>query len=161
MSFKLSMLHNIIPTKSYSLVCSLFLTQGTPHAYPGVSQAIVSYFSILKLFQLSHNTWAWAMDIALWVEYNMMMGVTWRRQKGESLTSTLLVNGLWRYPSIDVNARSRDCHATEVVRAISVWKLKLKTKWVCIQLACSRRPRAFEEAHHRNIQAKFYNENSH
>ena len=33
-----------------------------------------------------------------------------------------------------------------------------ETKWVCIQLACSRRPRAFEEAHHWNIQAKFYNE---
>ena len=33
-----------------------------------------------------------------------------------------------------------------------------ETKWVCIQLACSRRPRAFEEAHYRNIQAKFYNE---
>ena len=33
-----------------------------------------------------------------------------------------------------------------------------ETKWVCIQLACSRRPRAFEEAHCCNIQAKFYNE---
>ena len=33
-----------------------------------------------------------------------------------------------------------------------------ETKWVCIQLACSRRPRVFEEAHHWNIQAKFYNE---
>ena len=33
-----------------------------------------------------------------------------------------------------------------------------ETKWVCIQLACSWRPRAFEDAHHRNIQAKFYNE---
>ena len=32
------------------------------------------------------------------------------------------------------------------------------TKWVCIQLACSRRPRALEEAHCWNIQAKFYNE---
>ena len=30
--------------------------------------------------------------------------------------------------------------------------------WVCIQLTCSRRPREFEEAHHWNIQAKFYNE---
>ena len=29
---------------------------------------------------------------------------------------------------------------------------------MCIQLACSRRPRAFEEAHCWNIQAKFYNE---
>ena len=34
----------------------------------------------------------------------------------------------------------------------------MKTKWVCIQLACSLRPHAFGEAHHRNIQAKFYNE---
>ena len=33
-----------------------------------------------------------------------------------------------------------------------------ETKWVCIQLACSRRPRALEEAHCWNIQAKFYNE---
>ena len=33
-----------------------------------------------------------------------------------------------------------------------------ETKWVCIQLACSRRPRAIEEAHRWNIQAKFYNE---
>ena len=56
MSFKILMLKNVIPTKSYSLVCSLFLTQGTPHAYPSVSQAIVSYFSILELFQPSRNT---------------------------------------------------------------------------------------------------------
>ena len=33
-----------------------------------------------------------------------------------------------------------------------------KLKWVRIQLACSRRSRAFEEAHCWNIQAKFYNE---
>ena len=33
-----------------------------------------------------------------------------------------------------------------------------ETKWVCIQLACSLRPRALEEAHCWNIQAKFYNE---
>ena len=44
MSFKISMLHKVIPTKSYSLVCSLFLTQGTPHAHPCVSQEIGSYF---------------------------------------------------------------------------------------------------------------------
>ena len=34
-----------------------------------------------------------------------------------------------------------------------------ETKWVCIQLACSWRPRELEEAHCWNIQAKFYNEN--
>ena len=32
-------------------------------------------------------------------------------KKGESLISTRLINGLWRCPSIDVNVRSRDCHA--------------------------------------------------
>ena len=31
-----------------------------------------------------------------------------------------LINGLWRCPSIDVNVRSRDCHATDALRAISV-----------------------------------------
>ena len=38
-------------------------------------------------------------------------------------------------------------------------KAQKETNWVCIQLPCSRRPPAFEEAHHWNIQAKFYNEN--
>ena len=37
------------------------------------------------------------------------------RQKGESITLTRLINGLWRCPSIDVNARSRDFHATDAL----------------------------------------------
>jgi len=49
-----------------------------------------------------------------------MIGVMWEDKKGESITSTRLVNGLWRCPSIDVDARSRDCHATDALRAISV-----------------------------------------
>ena len=36
-------------------------------------------------------------------------------KKGESLTSTWLINGLGRCPSIDVNARSRDCNATDAL----------------------------------------------
>ena len=36
-----------------------------------------------------------------------------KTKKGESLTSTRLINGLWRYPPIDVNVRSRDCNATD------------------------------------------------
>ena len=44
-----------------------------------------------------------------------MIGVMWEDKKGESLTSTRLINGLWRCPSIDVNARSRDCHATDAL----------------------------------------------
>ena len=47
-------------------------------------------------------------------------GCVEKTKKGESLTSTRLINGLWRCPSIDVNARSRDCHATDALRAISV-----------------------------------------
>ena len=43
-----------------------------------------------------------------------------KTKKGESLTSTRLINGLWRCPSIDVNARSRDSHAMDALRAISV-----------------------------------------
>ena len=38
----------------------------------------------------------------------------------ESLAPTRRINGLWRCPSIDINARSRDCHATDALRAISV-----------------------------------------
>ena len=38
-------------------------------------------------------------------------GFVEKTKKGESPTLTRLINGLWRCPSIDVNARSRDCHA--------------------------------------------------
>ena len=37
------------------------------------------------------------------------------KTKGESLTSTRLINELWRCSSIDFNARSRDCHATDAL----------------------------------------------
>ena len=36
-------------------------------------------------------------------------------KKGESLTLMRIINGLWRCPSIDVNVRSRDCHATNAL----------------------------------------------
>ena len=36
-------------------------------------------------------------------------------KKVESLTSMRLTNGLWRFPSIDINARSRDCHAMDAL----------------------------------------------
>ena len=41
-------------------------------------------------------------------------------KKEDSLASTRRINGLWRCPSIDVNARSRDCHGTDALRDISV-----------------------------------------
>ena len=51
----------------------------------------------------------------------MMIGVDIENtKKDEIITSTRLINGLWRCPSIDVNVRSRECHATDALRAISV-----------------------------------------
>ena len=53
--------------------------------------------------------------------HNTMGGIEYddggyvEKKKGESLTSMRLINGLWRFPSIDVNARSRDCHATDAL----------------------------------------------
>jgi hypothetical protein len=43
-----------------------------------------------------------------------------KSKKEDSLTPMRLINGLWRCPSIDVNARSMDYHATDALRAISV-----------------------------------------
>ena len=36
-----------------------------------------------------------------------------------------LINELWRCPSIDVNARSRDCHATDALELRMLNKRKL------------------------------------
>ena len=74
----------------------------------------------------------------------MMIGIMWENKKGESLTLTRLINGLWRCPSIDVNVRSRDCHATDALRAISVWKLNMETEWVCIKLYNEKFPLVYE-----------------
>ena len=48
------------------------------------------------------------------IEYNEG-GLCGEEKRGENLTSTRLINGLWRCPPIDVNARSRDCHATDAL----------------------------------------------
>ena len=42
-------------------------------------------------------------------------GYVEKTKKGEILTSTRLINGLWRCPPTDVNARSRNCHATDAL----------------------------------------------
>ena len=79
---------------------------------PMTSQAIVSYFSNLKLF----STFTQYMSVSH--GHNTIGGIDGgcgEDKKGESLTSTRLINGLWRCPPIDVNARSRDCHATDAL----------------------------------------------
>ena len=55
------------------------------------------------------------MDIALWVEQNIMMGVVWRRQKMRKSHIDAANQWAREIPSIDVNARSRDCHATDAL----------------------------------------------
>ena len=47
------------------------------------------------------------------IEYND--GGYVEKTKKEKVSSTRLINGLWRCPSIDVNVRSRDCHATDAL----------------------------------------------
>ena len=79
------------------------------------SQAIVSYFSNLKLF----STFTQYMSMSH--GYSTMGGIEYddggcgEDKKGESLILTRIINGLWRCPSIDVNMRSRDCHATDAL----------------------------------------------
>ena len=48
------------------------------------------------------------------IEYNDRDNVE-KTKKRESLTPTRLINDLGRCPSIDVNARSRDCHAMDAL----------------------------------------------
>ena len=104
MSFKISMFPNVISTKSYSLLCSLFLTQGTPHVYPCVSQAIGSYFLTRFSFFNPHAIH----ERKPWTEHYGWNRIWWWRlcgedKKGESLTSTRHINRLWRCPLIDIN----------------------------------------------------------
>ena len=47
------------------------------------------------------------------IEYND--GDCVEKTKREGLTLTRIINGLWRCPSIDVNMRSRDCHAIDAL----------------------------------------------
>ena len=42
-------------------------------------------------------------------------GLSGEDKKGEILTLTRLINRLWRCPSIDVDVRSRDCHAMDAL----------------------------------------------
>ena len=64
---KILWLKKVIPTKSYSLaMLHLHHTKYLNHAQPWwQAKQLFHTFDVLKLFQLSRNTWAWAMDIAL------------------------------------------------------------------------------------------------
>ena len=98
-------------------LCFIFVTQNSPIMHnPGFSQAIGSYFSghasafstLTQYMSVSHRH-----STLGGVEYDDWDYV--RKQKGESLVLTWLFNGLWICTSIDVNMRSRDCHATDAL----------------------------------------------
>ena len=46
----------------------------------------------------------------------------------DSLTSTRRTNEIWRCSSIDVNARSRDCHANDALE-LQVYESSTEAKW--------------------------------
>ena len=50
----------------------------------------------------------------------MVIEIIWRRQKRRMSHIDKANQRDMKMPSIDVNARSRDCHATDALRAISV-----------------------------------------
>ena len=64
---KITWLKKVIPTKSYSLAMPyLHHTKYLNHAQPQwQAKQLFHTFDVLKLFQSSRNTWAWAMDITL------------------------------------------------------------------------------------------------
>ena len=73
-------------------LCSIFVTQNTPimHNPDDEPSNWFILFNALQLFQLLRNTWAQAIDIALYVVY----GGGCEDKKGEdSLTSTRRING--------------------------------------------------------------------
>ena len=45
----------------------------------------------------------------------MVVDIKGAKSGEDSITSTRRTNGLWRCPSIDVNARSRDWHANDAL----------------------------------------------
>ena len=49
----------------------------------------------------------------------MIIGVNIEKTKSKEV-STWLTNGLWRCPSIGIYARSRDFHAMDALRVVSV-----------------------------------------
>ena len=82
---------------------------------PMTSQAIVSYFSNLKLF----STFAQYMSMSH--GYSTMGGIEYNEggyvEKTKRRKSHIDAANQWarEMPSIDVNARSRDCHAADAL----------------------------------------------
>ena len=92
----------VIPTKSYSLaMLHLPHIKYLNHAQPRwQAKQLFHTYDILKTFSI------FTQYMSVSHGYSTIGGIEWlwRRQKGEdSLTSTRLINGLWRCPSIDIN----------------------------------------------------------
>ena len=118
------------------------------------SQAIVSYFWCSQTFSI------FTQYMSVSHGYSTIGGIEWwlwRRQKGEdSLTSTRRINGLWRCPLIDINVSEYGLPCNGCTRAMNAQQKK--TSGCASNSLAHEDLGQFEEAHHWNIQAKFYNE---
>ena len=78
---KIPWLKKGIPTKSYSLaMLPLHHTKYSYHAQPRFQPSTCFHTLFFQTFQLSRNTWAWAMDIALWWNRVVVVEKTKRRK---------------------------------------------------------------------------------
>ena len=59
----------------------------------------------------------------------MVVGIKGVKSGEDSLASTRRTNRLWRCPSIDVNARSRDCDTNDALE-LYVYESSNETNWV-------------------------------
>ena len=98
--------------------CFIFVTQNAPlmHNPDDKPSNWFILFNALQLFSTltQYMSASHVYSTIDGVEYDGG-GLCGEDKKGESLTSTRLINGLSRCPSTDVNARSRDCHATDAL----------------------------------------------
>ena len=98
---KILWLKKVIPTKSYSLAMLPLLTQNIHIMHnPDFSRAFVFMLYLFKPFNFHaiHEREPWIQH------YGWNRG-GWGEDKkeGDSLTSTMQINGPWRCPSIDIN----------------------------------------------------------
>ena len=139
------MLKKVIPKKSYSLVMlPLLSTKYTSCPPQCVPSNCFILFNALQLFQL------FTQYMSVSHGHSTMCGVEGgnRQNKGESLTSTRKINGLWRCPSIDINVSEQGLPCNGCTRAISVSKLKRKLSGYASNLLAHGDLGQFEEAHH-------------
>ena len=122
-------LQNNMAKESYPYKIIVWLTSSSSHTKFKSCTTLMTSQSIVSYFWCSQTFSIFTQYMSVSHGHRTLGGIEWwlwRRQKGEdSITSTWCINELWRCPSIDVNARSRDCHATDALELRMLNKRKL------------------------------------